>query len=82
VVRLALRPDGRLGLAPELIQAPASDAGPPLVDAAKHALEQCQPYTTLPPDRYRDWKVIDVAFSARGPSGLSGPPPAKSAAAR
>lgn len=82
LVRIALRPDGKLGLAPELIQAPASDAGPPLVDAAKHALERCQPYTTLPPDRYRDWKIIDVAFSARGPSSLSGPAPAKSAAVR
>jgi hypothetical protein len=75
VVRIALRPDGKLGIAPELIQAPNADAGPPLVDAAKRALQRCQPYTSLPPDRYRDWKIMDVGFSARGPAGLSGPPP-------
>jgi hypothetical protein len=82
LLRVALRPDGTLGAAPELIRAPASLAGPALVDSAKQALRKCQPYTALPADKYRDWKILDLTFTAEGPSGLSGPPAGKSAAAR
>jgi hypothetical protein len=82
LLRIALTPDGRLGAAPELIRAPASLAGPPLVDSAKRALQKCQPYGGLPADKYKDWKILDLTFTAQGPSGLSDPPPRKSAAAR
>ena len=82
LLRIALKPDGTLGAAPELIRAPASLAGPALVDSAKQALRKCQPYTALPADKYRDWKILDLTFTAEGPSGLSGPPAGKSAAAR
>jgi type IV secretory pathway VirB10-like protein len=77
LIRIALNPDGRLGAKPELIRAPASLAGPPLVESAKRALQQCQPYGALPADKYRDWKILDLTFTAQGPSGLSGPPPGK-----
>jgi hypothetical protein len=81
LLRIALRPDGTLGAAPELIRAPASLAGPPLVDSAKRALQKCQPYG-LPADKYQDWKILDLSFTAQGLSGLSGPPAGKNAAAR
>jgi hypothetical protein len=80
LIRIALNPDGTLGAKPELIRAPASLAGPPLVDSAKQALQKCQPYAALPADKYRDWKILDLTFTAQGPSGLSGPPARKSAA--
>jgi hypothetical protein len=80
LIRVALNPDGTLGAKPELIRAPASLAGPPLVDSAKRALQKCQPYATLPADRYQDWKILDLTFTAQGPSGLSGPPTGKGAA--
>ena len=80
LIRVALNPDGTLGAKPELIRAPASLAGPPLVDSAKRALQNCQPYATLPADRYQDWKILDLTFTAQGPSGLSGPPTGKGAA--
>jgi hypothetical protein len=80
LIRIALKPDGTLGAAPELIRAPASLAGPPLVDSAKQALRKCQPYGALPADKYKDWKILDLTFTAQGPSGLSGPPAGKSAA--
>jgi hypothetical protein len=51
LIRIALKPDGTLGTRPELVRAPASAAGPPLVDSAKRALQKCQPYATLPADR-------------------------------
>jgi hypothetical protein len=74
LIRIALNPDGKLGTAPELIRAPASNAGPPLVESAKRALRQCQPYGTLPADRYLDWKILELSFTAQGPSGLFAPP--------
>jgi hypothetical protein len=80
LIRIALNSDGTLGAQPELIRAPASLAGPPLVESAKRALQQCQPYATLPADKYRDWKILELSFTAQGPSGLSGPPAGKSAA--
>lgn len=74
VIRIALTPDGKLGPAPTLISAPASRAGPLLVASAKQALQQCQPYAMLPPDKYQDWKVLDLTFNTDGPTGLSAPP--------
>jgi hypothetical protein len=73
LIRIALKPDGTLGARPELVRAPASVAGPPLVDSAKRALQKCQPYATLPADRYQDWKILELTFTAQGPAGLSGP---------
>jgi hypothetical protein len=73
LIRIALRPDGTLGSKPELVRAPASDAGPPLVESAKRALQKCQPYATLPAERYPDWKILELTFTAQGPAGLSGP---------
>jgi hypothetical protein len=73
LIRIALRPDGTLGTKPELVRAPASAAGPPLVDSAKRALQKCQPYATLPADRYPDWKILELTFTAQGPAGLSSP---------
>jgi hypothetical protein len=80
LIRIALTPDGRLGAKPELIRAPASLAGPPLVESAKRALQQCQPYASLPADKYLDWKILELTFTAQGPSGLSGPPAGKGSA--
>jgi hypothetical protein len=80
LIRIALNPDGTLGAKPVLIRAPASLAGPPLVESAKRALQQCQPYGTLPADKYLDWRILDLTFTAQGPSGLSAPPARKSSA--
>jgi len=80
LIRIALNPDGTLGAKPELIRAPASLAGPPLVESAKRALQQCQPYDTLPARNYLDWKILDLTFTAQGPTGLSAPPAGKGSA--
>jgi hypothetical protein len=73
LIRIALGPDGKLSARPELIRAPASVTGPPLVASAKRALQQCQPYAMLPADKYQDWRVLDLTFTADGPTGLAGP---------
>jgi hypothetical protein len=68
LIRVAFNPNGTLKAEPEHIRAPAAIEGPALVNSAKQALRQCQPYNTLPVDRYKDWKVLDVSFTANGPS--------------
>jgi hypothetical protein len=73
IMRIALSPDGMLGAAPELIAAPLEVDGRPLRDSAKRALQKCQPYAGLPSDKYKDWKILDLTFTAEGPTGLSGP---------
>jgi hypothetical protein len=68
LIRVVLKPDGALGAEPGLVLAPASMAGPLLVESAKQALAQCQPYNFLPADKYQDWKVLELGFSVDGPS--------------
>jgi len=69
VLRLALARDGMLTTRPLLIEGSASPHGPALVESAISALRQCQPYRLLPPDRYEEWKVLDLTFSPNGVSG-------------
>jgi hypothetical protein len=63
VVRVALSPDGQLMGKPALLAASASLYGPALVDSAMRALTQCQPYTVLPIEKYKEWKFLDLNFS-------------------
>jgi hypothetical protein len=69
VLRLALARDGMLTTRPALIEGSASPHGPALMESAIRALRQCQPYRFLPPDRYEEWKVLDLTFSPNGVSG-------------
>lgn len=69
VLRAFLSPDGRLLTEPSLIEASASAKGPLLMQAAMQALQACQPYAMLPADRYREWKVLDLAFTPQDFAG-------------
>lgn len=64
-LRASFLPDGTLASAPLLIEASASAKGPLLMKAAIDALAACQPYSVLPPDKYAEWKVLDLAFTPR-----------------
>jgi hypothetical protein len=79
LIRFVLKPDGALGADPALVLAPASLAGPRLVESATRALKQCQPYDFLPADKYQDWRVLELSFSVDGPSDDLGPPSLKDA---
>lgn len=70
-IRVAMTPDGRLATDPVLIEAKASMKGPLLMRSAISALEACQPYTMLPADKYREWKVLDLIFTPRDFIGAS-----------
>jgi hypothetical protein len=68
-MRIYLRRDGRLAGEPVLIEASASRDGPLLMQAAIRTLKDCQPYSILPADKYREWKVLDLSFSPREMAG-------------
>jgi hypothetical protein len=63
VIRLTLKPDGALSSEPMLLEASASPQGPVLLKSLLAALQHCQPYTVLPPQKYKEWRVLDVGFS-------------------
>lgn len=66
LIRVGLQRDGRLMGEPSLVQAIATPAGPAVVRQAIAALHKCQPYKSLPAEQYRQWRVLEVAFSAKG----------------
>jgi hypothetical protein len=65
VLRASFLPDGSLANPPLLIEYSASAKGPLLMQAAVKALQECQPYTVLPADKYDEWKVLDLSFTPR-----------------
>jgi hypothetical protein len=69
VLRISLRPNGALAAEPLLIEASASRDGPTVLQAAKRALKECQPFAFLPPEKYREWKVLDLSFTPRDMAG-------------
>jgi hypothetical protein len=71
VVRIGLRPDGRLAAAPEVLDGPNPTIGiaPVFFKSVIRALQQCQPYNFLPASKYKEWKILDLSFT---PDGLLG----------
>jgi hypothetical protein len=66
LIRVGLRPDGSLVGEPTLVQAVATPSGPAMVKSAIAAVRNCQPYAFLPADQYKEWRAVDIAFSAKG----------------
>ncbi|WP_245269878.1 hypothetical protein [Nitrobacter hamburgensis] len=65
VLRVPFTTDGKIAAPPALIEASASAKGPALMKGAIAALVACQPYAMLPPDKYDEWKVLDLSFTPR-----------------
>jgi hypothetical protein len=65
VLRVPFTTDGKIAAPPALIEASASAKGPALMKGAVEALVLCQPYAMLPPDKYNEWKVLDLSFTPR-----------------
>lgn len=64
VLRVFLARNGSLSAQPVLMAATASPAGPVLVQTATAALRRCAPFSFLPADRYKEWKVLDLTLTA------------------
>jgi hypothetical protein len=63
IVRMSLKQNGSLTSDPQLIEAGISPLGPPLVQAAFNAIKKCAPYTMLPAEKYKEWRILDINFS-------------------
>jgi outer membrane biosynthesis protein TonB len=64
-LRIVMATDGTLAREPILIEAPPSAKGVAIVKSAMSATQACQPYKMLPPDKYEEWKVMDLSFTPR-----------------
>jgi hypothetical protein len=64
-IRILMTPGGRLAAEPIAKEGSASLKAIDLKEAAVAALSACQPYTMLPPEKYSEWKVIDLTFTPR-----------------
>ena len=69
VLRVSLRPNGALAAEPMLIEVSGQRDGPTVLQAAKRALKDCQPFAFLPAEKYREWKVLDLSFTPRDMAG-------------
>jgi colicin import membrane protein len=67
VFRVLFRKDGALAGAPALVEikGAGSEHGPVLVESARRALLQCQPYKMLKPEHYDMWKDMEITFDPR-----------------
>lgn len=68
-LRAMFSPDGRLLAEPTVIEVRRPAKAALLMQAAKQALESCQPYAMLPADKYNEWKVLDLDFTPQDFAG-------------
>jgi hypothetical protein len=62
VIRVELTRQGALAQDPAVMDAANPTIGYQLMQSVMRALRQCAPYS-LPPDKYKEWKVLDIDFS-------------------
>lgn len=63
VFRVIFNPNGTVKKGPDVVEAPASAAGPAFADSARRAILACQPYTMLRPETYAVWRDMEVGFT-------------------
>jgi hypothetical protein len=65
-VRVFLNRDGTVAAAPQLLDESNPSANEQvLMESFVSALQKCQPYTMLPQDRYKQWRMLDLFVSSR-----------------
>jgi hypothetical protein len=62
-LKVSFNPDGTLASSPELRGPVVSQKEDALMHSAVEALQRCQPYTMLPPDKYKQWKTLELIFA-------------------
>jgi hypothetical protein len=74
VVRVFLKRDGTVEAAPQLLEPNPSAEQQELLQSFASGLQKCQPYTMLPPDRYSQWKTLDLVVHPHNyAAGTEGP---------
>lgn len=66
LLRVSFKRDGSLAAPPQLLQSPLSVDAVELTRIAVTALERCQPFHELPPDKYRRWKTLELVVTPVG----------------
>jgi hypothetical protein len=69
VMRVYFKPDGTLAESPQMLDATFSPKSSLLMKIAVNALENCQPFTELPKDKYDKWKIMDLIVTPRAMGG-------------
>ena len=69
VMRVSFKPDGTLAEPPAMIDATFSPKSSLLMKIAVTALENCQPFTELPKDKYDKWRIMDLIVTPRAMGG-------------
>ena len=64
-LRVFMTQDGRLAGDPAVGGGSANIKAIELLQSAIAALKSCQPYAMLPPDRYGEWKALDLTFTPK-----------------
>ena len=57
-IRASFNRDGTLASPPRLLVPARSAKQQALMESAVDALERCQPFTMLPPEKYKQWKTM------------------------
>ena len=57
-VRVSFNRDGTVASPPRLLVPAPSAKQQALMEVAIDALERCQPFTMLPPEKYKQWKTM------------------------
>ncbi len=57
-IRVSFNRDGTLASPPRLLVPARSAKQQALMESAVDALERCQPFTMLPPEKYKQWKTM------------------------
>jgi hypothetical protein len=65
IIRVLFKADGSLAALPQVVSGPASPLGPAMAESAKRALLTCQPFKMLSPERYDQWKDLEINFDPR-----------------
>jgi hypothetical protein len=63
VLRVSFKRDGTLASQPIILDASFLPGTSALIQAARSALEKCQPYAELPKDKYNEWKTLDIVIT-------------------
>jgi hypothetical protein len=59
-IRISFKRDGTLASPPRLLVPAPSSKQRALMESAADALQTCQPFTMLPPEKYKQWKTMEV----------------------
>ena len=64
-VRVFLNRDGTVAEAPQLLESDPSPKQQVLMQSFGRGLQKCQPYTMLPQDRYKQWRMLNLVVYSR-----------------